>query len=84
MLILEVQAVDQVGNCYRVKCSDVQYGKPNHEVQQSDTLICASFHSDCKDMMQKKIRKGKVLVIEKAVVYSLGMHSSQSSLVVLG
>ena len=32
LLLVEVQSVDQVGNCYRVKCSDVNHGRPNIEI----------------------------------------------------
>ena len=78
-ILLEVLSVEQVGNCYQVTCADIQFGF----VPKEETVIQVTFHSDCKSLMQKKVRKGKIVHLKNAAVYSLGMQASMSNLVVM-
>lgn len=76
--MLEVQSIEQVGTCYQVKCCDLF-----HHLGNPHSVISCTFHSDCKPILQKKIRRGKVIQVKNAGVFCVGMQSSESCLVVM-
>ena len=48
-----------------------------------DNTIECMFHSDCKEIIQSQVRRGKILLLEKVAVFSLGVVASKSNLVVM-
>ena len=45
--------------------------------------IDCTFHPDCKDIVHKEIRRGRILLLEDPVVFSLGVKSQKSNLVIM-
>ena len=60
-MALEVLAVEMVGNCFHLELRDCV----------GDT-IKASFHSSCKEVITKQVRKGKALVLTNVGMFSIG------------
>jgi hypothetical protein len=73
--------LETVGNCYQLKCCDIFYEKGDRDVEEN--VIDCTLHSNCKALVQKRIRKGRILHLKDPAVFSIGMHSTKSSLVAM-
>ena len=49
----------------------------------SKYFIECTFHSDCKEMIQSQIRRGRVLLLEQVGVFSMGVVPAKSNLVIM-
>lgn len=53
--------MEMVGNCYQVKMEDLL----------GEEQIEATFHSDCKELFQRQVRRGRIMVMRDVALFSL-------------
>ncbi len=77
-MALEVMEVESVGTCFQLKLRDI-----------FDDQISASFHSSTREVVNRQVRKGKIIKLKEVGIFNhktskLDANQHQTILIVLG
>ena len=77
-MALEVMEVEAVGTCFQMKLRDI-----------FDDVISASFHASTREVVNRQVRKGKIIKLKEVGLFNhksskMGSSQTQTILIVLG